>query len=82
MMVARGTVMYSAAGLDYWEIITYSGVFALLMLAIASVIGFAIAGLVFREPAGMREHVPVRGASRPEARVDESPRGQPGLIVG
>jgi hypothetical protein len=82
MKVARGNVMYSAAGLDYWEIITYSGVFALFMLGIASLIGFAIAGLVFREPARMRGHVPVPGTSRPEAKVEESPRGQPGWIVG
>ena len=46
--------MYSAA-LKEWEIITYSGIFAIGALAIATVIGFAITHFVMRLPAVSRQ---------------------------
>jgi len=47
--------MYSTAALKEWEVITSSGIFAIVALAIATVIGFAITHFVMRLPAVSRQ---------------------------
>jgi len=47
--------MYSSAALKEWEVITSSGIFAIVALALATIIGFAITHLAMRLPAVSRQ---------------------------
>jgi hypothetical protein len=47
--------MSSFAALQEWEVITSSGIFAIVALAIATIIGFAITHFAMRFPAVSRQ---------------------------
>jgi len=47
--------MYSPVALKEWEVITSSGIFAIVALALAIVIGFAIPHFAMRLPAVSRQ---------------------------
>jgi ABC-type spermidine/putrescine transport system permease subunit II len=43
--------MYSSQGLENWELLVMSGILALGMLAISTLIGWTVAYLILREPS-------------------------------
>jgi len=81
-------MMYSFQGLENWELVFVSGMAALIMLTISSLIGFGVAHLVLREPATVKQPatsarsmpvpgIPTGGLPVPAAAVE--PRG---LVMG
>jgi hypothetical protein len=63
--------MFSTDGLSHGEIVVVSGLFAMGMLMIASVIGVIVALVATREPrvetTAVRASAPARGDTRPVA---------------
>lgn len=49
--------MYNAVGLEPWEVVVASGIFAVCMVALATTIGFTLAWLLLRERSDVRHPV-------------------------
>jgi hypothetical protein len=77
--VAGVSIMYPAAGLEFWEVVVASGICAMAALLIASIISVAITYFVMREPALARELSAARERA-PEAGSDRA--GHPTLATG
>ena len=71
--------MYSTAGLKTWEIVAYSGIFAAVALAVATIVGITITYFVMRTPAVARLAAPTR--ARPKA-APSAVANRPGLAAG
>ena len=61
--------MYPSEGLAFWEIVVTSGIFAIAILALASLISVLATFLVMREPARARQPVPVPRRVEPSLAV-------------
>ena len=72
--------MYSTVGLREWEVVTYSGLLAVLALSIATVIGFVIGNLLMHVP-GLARYVVPTGA-KTEPRPEPSLAVHPNLVAG
>lgn len=72
--------MYSTVGLREWEVITYSGLLAVLALSIATIIGLVISNLIMHLPGLARREAPARTETQP--RMEPTVGGHPGLVVG
>ena len=72
--------MYSTVGLREWEVVTYSGILAVVALSIATIIGLVISNLLVHVP-GLSRYVVPAGAT-PEPRPQPSIAVHPNLAAG
>jgi hypothetical protein len=76
--MAGGSTVYNPVGLDSWELVAVSAGFAAAVVAVAFVIGAALAQLILRDPAPIRLPAAERAEmpqaqSRPETRPEPAP---------
>jgi hypothetical protein len=72
--------MYSTLGLREWEVITYSGILAIVALSIATIIGLVMSNLIMHVPGLARREAPAH--AKVPMHVEPSVPDHRGLVAG